>query len=164
MLNCVDPYHSFGKNVVKARVNGATYNQDISGAPDYEKLQLQYNREPQNSRIIVNTACGLDRIPIEPVTLLAIDMVESHLELQSGPYGIAVNNGTLESDICDSLDNEELECSMKSLFPEPLQPVKYKLPKRGMLSRYDSNTKSSDLCLEDDMYVVFKSQRINVDE
>ncbi|XP_056001046.1 saccharopine dehydrogenase-like oxidoreductase [Ostrea edulis] len=151
MLNCVDLYHFYGKEVLKACVNGSVHNQDISGDPDYEKLQLKYYREPQNN------ACGLDSIPTEPSILFGNNTVESYLEFHSDPYGIAVNNGTLESDGYGNLHNEELKCPRKYLFPELLPTAKYKLPEGGIFSRYNSNTKWSVPCLEDDKYAVFKS-------
>jgi hypothetical protein len=59
-----------------------------------------------------------------------VNTVESYLELHSGPHGMAVNNGTLESAIYGFLHEGELKSLRKSLFPEPLPPAKYKLPKR----------------------------------
>ncbi|XP_061167009.1 protein-cysteine N-palmitoyltransferase HHAT-like [Saccostrea echinata] len=172
VLNCVGPYRFYGEQVVKACVEGGAHHLDISGEPAYiEKMQLKYNGEAQKSGVFVISACGFDSIPAESGILFAkkkfegqINAIESYLEIHAGPHGMAVNNGTLESAIYGFLHEGELKSLRKALFPEPLPPAKYKLPKRGMLFKNDINKKWTAPFLGSDKSVVYRSQRFNFTE
>lgn len=107
IINCVGPYHLFGRQVVKASVEAGTHHIDISGEPNYmDSMVVEYYEQAVQKSLIIISACGWDSIPCDIGVDFAkrnfdgrLHSVETFLETIPGSQGYVINYGTLESAI-----------------------------------------------------------------
>ncbi|XP_060068458.1 saccharopine dehydrogenase-like oxidoreductase [Ylistrum balloti] len=171
ILNCVGPYRFHGEMMVKAAIEGGASHLDISGEPQYlENMQLKYHNKAKENGVYVIGACGFDSIPAEMGVVYVnrqfngeVNSVESYLDIMSGPEGLVLNTGTLESAVHGVAHFSELKSLRRSLYPERLPPSKHKPTKRGAVFKSEVLGKYCMPFLGSDKSVVYRSQRYKHD-
>lgn len=168
VLNCVGPYRFFGEPVVKACIENGAHHLDISGEPQYlETMQLLYQSKAKENNVLVIGATGFDSVPAETGLMYLQDKfksgrlmnVESFLSVKTGPAGGAINFATFESAVHGLSNAKELINIRKSLYPEPMPKVQFRLPKRSSLFFSDEVKKWCLPFMGSDKSVVYRTIR-----
>ncbi|CAG2120514.1 unnamed protein product, partial [Medioppia subpectinata] len=126
VLNTVGPFRFFGEPIIKACVETATNQLDISGEPQYmESMQLKYNKIAHQKGIYIAGACGWGCVVCDlGVQFLKkhfngeLNSVETFLTLKTGPKGLSTNYGTWQSAIHGFATKHELKDLRRQLYRE----------------------------------------------
>lgn len=144
LVNCVGPYSIFGEKVIKACIESATHQIDLSGEPLYmEKIQLLYNDKAKDNGVTIISGCGFDSVPIEMGILYLenqfngqLNSVESYLTVKSTKK-LQGNYGTWLSLINGYRNKNELKKVRQKIYGPggPLfvqsKPVEYPLKRKN---------------------------------
>ncbi|XP_077200408.1 saccharopine dehydrogenase-like oxidoreductase [Paroedura picta] len=167
VLNCVGPYRFFGEPVVKACVeNGASYI-DISGEPQFlEGMYLKYNDKAAEKGVYVVGSCGFDSIPADMGVLYTrnnlkgtLTAIESFLNIQSGPEGSCIHDGTWKSAVYGFADQENLKKIRRQIGHKSLPVIGAKLKRRGAVFYSNELSQYSIPFMGSDVAVVKRTQR-----
>ncbi|XGW06302.1 hypothetical protein V3C99_016537 [Haemonchus contortus] len=141
ILNAVGPYRLYGEAVVKAAVENGASHVDISGEPAFlEKMQMLYGEKAKEKGVYVVGACGWDSIPCDMGVNFVkehfdgdVNHIESFVQMNSGPSGYAINEGTYQTLILGISEaaKDGLGKIRRAIMPEKIVKGAAKPPKRG---------------------------------
>lgn len=141
IINCVGPFHLFGRQVVRACVEAGTHHIDISGEPNYmDSMVVEYYEQAVQKGLIIISACGWDSIPCDIGVDFAkrnfdgrLHSVETFLETIPGSKGYVINFGTLQSAMYGYQNMNKLGAIRRQMYTKVFPE---KIPKsRIILSR-----------------------------
>lgn len=140
IINCVGPFHLYGEPVVKACIETATHQIDISGDPMYIlNIMLKYNDKARESGSLIIPACGVDSIPGDIGVLYlesqfngTVAEVEEFLEASGRPKkGASIHFGSYASIVHACASKKETDQLREKLFSDKNS----KLKSRGLLHK-----------------------------
>jgi len=107
VINTVGPFRLYGRPVVQACIREKTWYLDVCGEPEFmERIEYEMDVEARKQGCYVVSAVGFDSVPTDLGNLCVSSAfeapavctsVETFIELQSGPKGIAGHFPTYES-------------------------------------------------------------------
>ncbi|CAD6994963.1 unnamed protein product [Ceratitis capitata] len=170
LVNCCGPYRFFGEAVVRACLEAGTHQVDVSGEPQYmENMQLKYNKQAEQRKVYIISACGFDSIPADLGIVFieknfdgVVNSVESYLQTHTKGEvsgGAGVHYGTWESLVYGLAHSHELREIRSKLFTEKLPKFNPVLKPRPLIFRSEI---VNSVCLPfpgTDRSVVMRSQR-----
>ncbi|TKR87296.1 hypothetical protein L596_011713 [Steinernema carpocapsae] len=134
----VFPFQKFGEAVIKAAVENGASHVDISGEAHWiEEMEATYSKKAAENGVYVVGACGWDSIPCDlGVNFLKknfggdLNYVETFVQINTGPAGYALNEGTYQTAILDVAhpNLEELNTNRQKIMPQKLPNTLYKVP------------------------------------
>ncbi|XP_054725446.1 saccharopine dehydrogenase-like oxidoreductase [Anastrepha obliqua] len=170
LVNCCGPYRFFGEPVVRACLEAGTHHVDVSGEPQYmETMQLKYNKQAQERKVYIISACGFDSIPADIGIIFieknfdgVVNSVECYLRSYSkggSTGGARIHYGTWESAVYGLAHSNELRAIRSKLYSEKLPKFHPVLKHRPLIFRSEI---VNNICLPfpgSDRSVVMRSQR-----
>nr|XP_014097689.2 saccharopine dehydrogenase-like oxidoreductase [Bactrocera oleae] len=171
LVNCCGPYRFFGEPVVRACLEAGTHQVDVTGEPQYmETMQLKYNKQAQERKVFIISACGFDSIPADLGVVFieknfdgVVNSVESYLQSyvkgDVSEGGARIHYGTWESAVLGLAHSGELKELRKKLYEEKLPKFNPVLKPRPLIFRSEI---VNGVCLPfpgPDRSVVMRSQR-----
>jgi hypothetical protein len=107
LINTVGPFRLYGRPVVQACIQEKTWYLDVCGEPEFmESVEYEMDMEARKQGCYIASAVGFDSVPTDLGNLCVssafeapaqCSSVETFIELQSGPKGIAGHFPTYES-------------------------------------------------------------------
>lgn len=124
LLNCTGPYRFLGESIVKACLDAQTDYMDICGEPQFmEKMFLDYHSVAEERGTVIISSCAFDSVPADLGCLFTqrqfspncCASIESFLQLNCGPEGLAGHYTTFECAVHGISDAETLKAIRRDI-------------------------------------------------